>query len=194
MKKTRLFLIAFFVGFVSLATTAEADTTSTMNFTTTSGQAPTSGVIDCDSPGCPNSIAATIDWEGLSFTFSDSTLTSGLEPDSYFMGYPTCNAADGPSALAYQSLNMCSGYDGWATAELEDGSWVLALDSGTPGLFALETGVGTPDENAVPSGGSFTDPTSTPEPGSNVLMLTGLASLGLMLMRKRSVQHRNKAT
>ena len=192
MKFNRLLLAALCMGLIPIAPAAHADTVSTLNFVATSGQAPTSGVVDCDSPGCPNSIAVAIDWEGLTFAFSDSALTSGLEPVSSFSGFPDCDAAGGLSALAYQSLNMCSGYDGWATAELGDGSWVLALDSGTPGLFALETGVGTPDEDAVASSGSFTDPIPTPEPGSVSLMLAGLALLGLMLIRKCMVQGRTQ--
>lgn len=183
------------VLFVAIgATAAHADSTSTIDFVAASGQAPTSGSIDCDSPGCPNSIAVTIDWEGLTFNFSDSELTSDLEPASYFAGYPSCNAAGGPSALVYQSLNMCSGYDGWDTAQLTDGSWVLALDSGTPGLFAEVTGVGTPDAGAVASWGSFTDPVPTPEPGSCALLLTGLLLVGLMFTRKRIAQGRDQVT
>jgi hypothetical protein len=173
------------------ATTAHADSISTFNFETTFGQAPTSGVIDCDSAGCPNSITATIVWEGLTFDFSDAALTSGLEADIISV-YPNCNAPDGSSALAYQTPDSCSGYDGWDTIDF-NGTWILSLDSGTPGGFTEAMGVGTPDDGAIASGGSFVDPASTAEPGSGVLTLGGLALLGLMLMRKRIAQGRRQA-
>jgi hypothetical protein len=173
------------------ATTAHADSISTFNFQTTFGEAPTSGVIDCDSAGCPNSITATILWEGLTFNFSDAALTSGLEADIVSV-YPNCNAPDGSSALAYQTLDSCSGYDGWDTIDF-NGTWILSLDSGTPGGFTEAMGVGTPDDGAIASGGSFVDPASTAEPGSSVLTLGGLALLGLMLMRKRIAQGRRQA-
>jgi hypothetical protein len=173
------------------ATTARADTTSAISFDTTIGQAPTSGVIDCDSAGCPNSIDVTVDWEGLTFNFSDAALTSGLQPASYFAG-SACDAT-APSALAYQSLNGCSGWDGWATGEESDGTWIMALDSGIPGMFVLVSGVGTPNADAVASGGTFTDPpVSTPEPDSGALALTGLALLGLMIARKGIAQGRQQ--
>jgi hypothetical protein len=177
-------LLMFSVG---TASTAHADTTSALDFGTTTGQAPTSGLIDCDSAGCPNSISATIDWEGLVFTFSDAALTAGLEPDSYFAGNPNCDVAAGPSALVYQSLNNCSPYHGWATAEV-GGNWLMALDTATPGLFVLVTGVGTPDADAVASGGSFIDPVPTPEPTSGGLLLVGVALLGSMWMRQTHPQ------
>ena len=75
---------------------------------------------------------------------------------------------------------MCSGYDGWDTAQLTDGSRVLALDSGTPGLFAEVTEVAHPTQ-APFTWGSFTDPVPTPEPGSCALLLTGLLLVGLGL-------------
>ena len=187
-----LFCITVIVLCVSIgSSTVRADTTSALNFEAAFGQAPTSGIIDCDSAGCPNSISATIDWEGLTFNFSDAALTSGLAPASLFAGSP-CDAAAGSSALAYQALNTCSGFDGWATAELGNGNWILALDTGIPGLFALETGVGTPDGDAVASGGTFVDPVPTPEPGSLGLMLTGLALLGLFSIYRHVSQGHDK--
>ena len=182
MRKSLWITLAVF--FVAIgASSARADSISTFNFETTFGQAPTSGVIDCDSVGCPNSISATIVWEGLTFNFSDAAFTSGLQPDIIAI-YPNCDAADGSSALAYQTLNSCSGYDGWNTIDF-NGTWILSLDSGTPGGFTEAFGVGTPDDGAVESGGSFVDPVSTAEPGSGALVLSGLAMLGLMLVRKR---------
>jgi len=160
-----------------------------MTFVTTLGDAPTSAAIDCDSAGCPNSISATIDWEGLTFTFSDATLTSGLEPGSDFTGNPNCNPAAGSSALVFQSLTTCSTYHGWGVDE-SSGSWILSLDTGTPGLFAEATGVGTLDEGAVTSGGSFDVSTATPEPGSGALVLTGVALLALMMRKRRAVVQR----
>jgi PEP-CTERM motif-containing protein len=169
------------------ATTARADSTSTIDFDTTFGQAPTSGSIDCDSVGCPNSITATVVWEGLTFNFSDAALTGGLQPN-IGAAYPACSAADGSPALAYQTLDNCSGVDGWDTVNV-GGNWILSLDSGTPGNFVEAVGVGTANEDATASGGSFTDPpAATPEPGSGALMLTGLALMGFMLARKRIAQ------
>jgi hypothetical protein len=130
-------------------------------------------------------------WEGLTFNFSDAALTSGLEADIVSV-YPNCNAPDGSSALAYQTLDSCSGYDGWDTIDF-NGTWILSLDSGTPGGFTEAFGAGTPDDGAIASGGSFVDPVSTAEPGSGVLMLGGLALLGLMLMRKRIARGRRQA-
>jgi hypothetical protein len=182
-KSLWIILAALIVAFG--ATTARADSTSTFNFDATYGQAPTSGLIDCDSVGCPNSINATVVWEGLTFTFSDAALTAGLAPDIAAV-YPSCNAAAGSSAQAFQTLNGCSGYDGWSTVNF-NGTWLLSLDSGTPGGFFEAAGVGTADDGALASGGSFTDPVpeSTPEPGSLALTVSGLALLGLMLARKR---------
>lgn len=166
-----------------VASSARADSISTFDFQTAYGQAPTSGVIDCDSAGCPNSITATIVWEGLTFNFSDAEFTYGLEPDIAAI-YPNCDAAPGSSALAYQTLNSCSGYDGWDTVDY-NGTWIFSLDSGTPGGFTEAFGVGTADDGAIASAGSFVDPVPTSEPGSGTLMLSGIALLGLMLMGKR---------
>jgi len=176
-------IIGIVLLFALGTTAARADTTSTIDFTTTIGQAPTSGVISCDSAGCPNSIAVTVEWEGLTFNFSDADLTGGLQPISTFAG-TACEAATA-SAIVDQSLNGCSGWDGWATGEESNGTWLMALDSGIPGMFVLETGVGTADADAVASGGTFTDPAPTPEPGSGILALAGLALVGLMLARNR---------
>ncbi|MGB6430254.1 MAG: PEP-CTERM sorting domain-containing protein [Candidatus Acidiferrales bacterium] len=186
-------MVAVVVLFVAMAvTTVRADSTSNFDFTTTVGQAPTSGVIDCDSVGCPNSISATVEWEGLTFNFSDAVLTGGLQPSSYFADSATCTAT-APSALVDQALNGCAGYDGWATAEESDGTWLFALDSGVPGLFAVVSGTGTVDEGAVASGGTFTDPAPTPEPGSGDLLLIGLALLGIVVLRKGIAQGRHQS-
>jgi len=187
MRKSLWMILAVFVVALG-ATTAHADSTSTLNFDASYGQAPTSGTIDCDSVGCPNSINATVVWDGLTFNFTDAALTAGLAPNIAAV-YPSCNAASGSSALAYQVLNSCSGYDGWSTVDF-NGTWLLSLDSGTPGGFFEAAGVGTADDDAVASGGSFVDPApaSTPEPGSWALTLTGLSLLGLMLARKRMAQ------
>jgi len=183
-KMRKLFGIIGIVLFFAIGVTvARADTTSTIDFTATYGQAPASGVIDCDSAGCPNSITATVQWEGLTFDFSDAALTSGLQANISSI-YPNCSAPDPSSALAYQTLDSCSGVDGWDTYD-NAGTWILSLDSGTPGNFAEANGVGTANEDAVASGGSFVDPVPTPEPGSGALMLAGLAFMGLMIARKR---------
>jgi hypothetical protein len=188
MRKSLCFTIAAVFAAIG-ATSAHADAIYPMTFVTTAGDAPTSAMVDCDSAGCPNSISATIDWEGLTFTFSDATLTSGLEPGSDFAGNPNCDAAAGSSALVFQSLTTCSTYHGWSVDE-SSASWILSLDTGTPGLFAEATGVGTLDEGAVASGGSFIVATSTPEPGSGALMLTGVALLGLMMRKRRRLVQR----
>jgi hypothetical protein len=174
------------------ATVARADSLSTLNFDTAFGEAPTSGMIDCDSAGCPNSIAATIIWEGLTFNFSDSALTSGLQPDISAI-YPSCNAAGSSPALAYQTLSGCSGVDGWDTVDT-GGTWILSLDSGTPGNFAEATGVGTPDDGISASEGSFTDSTPAPEPGAGALVLTGIVLIGVMSIQKRIAQDCDHAT
>lgn len=185
-------LVTIIVLFVAIgATTARADSVSSIDFTTSIGQAPASGTISCDSVGCPNSVSATVDWEGLTFNFSDADLTGGLQPISTFAG-TACEAAS-PSAIVDLSLNGCSGWDGWATGEESNGNWVMALDSGIPGMFVLETGVGTADANAVASGGTFTDPVSTPEPGTGALALAGLALVGLMLARNRFALRRQQS-
>jgi hypothetical protein len=169
------------------APAAHADTLYQMNFTTTHGQPLTSGVIDCNDAACDTSITATTVWEGLTFTWSNTDLTTGLPSIGSLSNNISCSNTSS-SAYAFQLLDGCDGLNGWY-ATVAGPSVGLA----TPSPFNFERfndgANGSLDGGAQSGFGTFTltliPPTSAPEPITGVLMLMGLGLLGLIMVRRK---------
>ena len=178
----RSYLAGLALAFAAMQPGMAAPLAYNINFTTTSGTAPTSGGFTYDAMTTTFS-AFTVVWNTITFDFT-STANSPMN-----MPIIPCNGT-GPSA----AFALLTKSDGCITPE-----WFSFLDRGIGQFDFTESGVGGPghalryflssdDRRSASSVGTYgvAPANATPEPNSIIAAATGLLAMGLLTHNRRS--------
>ena len=189
MRKSLQIVTLLFVA--SCVPAAFADTLYTLTFNATSGTAPSSATFDYN--GTTFVSPATVNWDSQSFNFLDSTSPDfGL--NDTIASVAACIAPDTGAQASVDLLTKCGtlGYNAQANPGLTYTLNIASLDG--PSLYEqIGLTSGCSGSCIFGAGTVSLAASSTPEPGSGILLLSGIALLGLV-MRKHIGQGLPQAT
>lgn len=194
MSTRRSFLVLLFVLFAlfssAVVPSARADvvTNYTINFTTASGIAPTSGSFSYDST-TPLFSNFVVIWDGQTFDLSASANApfAGTAP---YAGPTNCTGEAATAAYAFaimsQNVTGCSAQYYWNINSL-GGSFVFVVVPSANPSHADEIGSSTTNPTIQLAAGDWTISTvvATPEPATLVMLAGGL--LGLLTLARRNL-------
>jgi hypothetical protein len=191
-KSLRIVTLLFVAGCVPAA---YADTVYTLAFNATSGIAPSSATFDYN--GTMFVSPDNVSWDGQSFNFLDGTSPDiGLNNPSVITPAPACVGTDTGAQASVDLLTNCGTLDYRAQANpgLTYTLNIYAASLAGIGLYEQIGQTSSCSGSCIVGVGTASGAiSSTPEPGSGILLLSGIGLLGLV-MRKHIGQRLPQAS